>query len=379
MRNRIYVVQRRMTHYRVAFFEALRREMAGRNHDLVLAYGQGTKEEQQKGDSGEVSWATPLKTWYGLFGHVCWLAQPPHLDKADMVVLTAENKLISNLPVQYLNTRTRVGLWGHGANLQGAPESMRENFKRIVARQADWWFGYTSLSIPLIERAGFPRDRITSLNNSIDTEELASMRWNVGTETVQALREELGLKGKRIGVFLGSLYAEKRIDFLLEAARAIHRKNQSFELLIIGSGVQRPAVEAFCQSHSWVRHLGVLKGQDKANALALARVILNPGMVGLSLLDSFVCQLPLVTTDGAMHSPEIAYLENGVNGLITDNSISAYSDAVNDILVDDDLFHRLSSGCRRSALHYTIERMAHNFADGVEQCLARPPYRGARC
>lgn len=59
-------------------------------------------------------------------------------------------------------------------NLQGDPDSWRERFKRKVVSYADWWFGYTQMSVPLIERSGFPVERITVLNNSIDTAELAA-------------------------------------------------------------------------------------------------------------------------------------------------------------------------------------------------------------
>jgi hypothetical protein len=37
---------------------------------------------------------------------------------------------------------------------------------------------------------------------------------------------------------------------------------------------------------------GMLKGQDKVQALACATVMLNPGLVGLGILDSFVWGCP---------------------------------------------------------------------------------------
>jgi len=50
MHRRVVVVQRRLTHYRVAFFESLRQQLATRGLELVLAYGAGTEEKFKQGN-----------------------------------------------------------------------------------------------------------------------------------------------------------------------------------------------------------------------------------------------------------------------------------------------------------------------------------------
>lgn len=296
----------------------------------------------------------------------------------DVAVLTPENKLIYNLIPQLFSKKMKVVLWGHGANLQGNPRSLREKFKRVVAKKTDWWFGYTQMSVPLIERSGFPTERITVLNNSIDTAELAAMCASVRHEALQQLRESIGLTGQHVGIYVGSLYEEKRIDFMLEAAAEIRAKVPDFEFLIVGSGPQKALVEAFCAKQPWAHYLGVRKGQDKVNCIALAQVMINPGLVGLGILDSFVCEVPMLTTDCGLHSPEIAYLNSGVNGLMTSNTLPDYVDAVVDVFKDKSALEQLQAGCRESAKEYTVENMAKNFADGIMQCLHAPMYRGSK-
>ena len=58
------IVQRRLTHYRVPLFEALRDELAGRHIRLRVLVGQGTPAEAMKNDAGEMPWAEPLATRY---------------------------------------------------------------------------------------------------------------------------------------------------------------------------------------------------------------------------------------------------------------------------------------------------------------------------
>jgi glycosyltransferase involved in cell wall biosynthesis len=371
----ILVVQRRMTHYRVPFFNALRDVLSKRGLRLVVAYGVGAASEANKSDSGELDWGVRLDTRYFLGERICWQPFGDVALGAGLVVIALENKLIYNLSEQFSRRGRKVALWGHGANLQGDPCSFRERFKRVVARRADWWFGYTEMSRPLIERSGFPRERVTILNNSVDTTALRTDVDAVSNEDVEIFRREHGLGGSNVGLYLGSLYAEKRIDFLLSASERIKQQVADFELVVVGGGEDRALVEAFCERHAWARYLGPLSGHRKAVALRASRILLNPGLVGLGILDSFVAGVPMVTTDCGLHSPEIAYLKSGENGLMTEDSERAFVDAVSGLLRQPEQIDALRDGCVRSAALYTVESMAANFADGVERCLEQPVHR----
>ena len=373
--KKVVVVQRRLTHYRVSFFECLRKELSERGVQLILAHGTPTEIEKSKNDEGHISWATHLPTKYWLNGNLCWLDHSVLGLQYDLMVLTAENKMLSNLPRQYASRGKRVALWGHGANLQGNQSSLRERFKRIVAKRADWWLAYTDMSVPLIARAGYPHSRITVLNNSVDTAEMVAMRNKVTPAVLAQLEIELDICGDSVGIFVGSLYNDKRVGFMLEAAAAIKVRFPAFEFLVVGSGPQQSLVEKFCQQNKWAKYLGVRKGLAKVDALALAKVMINPGLVGLGILDSFVCGVPMLTTDCGLHSPEIVYLEHGVNGLMTPNTLEDYVDAVVALLDNKALLAKLKSGCEASSRIYTVENMARNFADGVVECLAAPVYR----
>ncbi len=375
MSNRILIVQRRMTHYRVAFFESLRQQLADKGLELVLAHGEGTDEEKLKNDGAELAWAQLLPTRY-LFGErICYQPLKSMCDGVAMIILTQENKLVCNLWHQFGPVPYKVALWGHGANLQGNSASIREKFKRQVSRQADWWFGYTEHTRPLIAQTGFPESRITVLNNAVDTTEMRRQFEAIDPATLTRWRSTQGLGVGPTGIFLGSFYKEKRIDFLLAAAKAIHSQVADFKLLLVGSGPQKAMVEAFCNVHPWAHFAGMLKGQEKVLALASATVMLNPGLVGLGVLDSFACEVPIVTTDCGLHSPEITYLQSGRNGLITENSLNGYVQECVALISDPMKLLALRNNCRDSANEYTIENMARNFVNGVERCLQSAPYK----
>jgi glycosyltransferase involved in cell wall biosynthesis len=244
-----------------------------------------------------------------------------------------------------------------------------------MARRVDWWFAYTDMSRQALARVGFPAGRVTVVNNAVDTANLRRLHSQVSVDDVARLRREHGLVGRHVGVFVGSLYAEKRIGFLLAAVREVRERVADFELLVVGAGPDQAMVQAFAREHPWCHYLGPRSGREKVTILAAAQVMLNPGLVGLGILDSFVCALPMVTTDCGLHSPEITYLESGVNGLMTPDDVTAYADAIVRLLSDGALAERMRTGCARSAPKYTVENMAERFLGGIEACLAAPRLR----
>lgn len=373
--DKVCIVQRRLTHYRVPLFAKLREVLAERDVHLELLVGRGTADEEKKRDGGALPWAKVIPTHYLVGGRFCWQPLRQHLEGVDLLIITQENKLLQNHLLMLAPRRLKLAFWGHGANLQtDNPDGFKERYKRWTTNQVDWWFAYTQMSTALIKAAGFPDSRITVLNNAVDTAELRCQRQSVTPEETQALRESLGFGVGRVGVFVGSLYADKRLDFLFAAAAAIRHALPDFHLLLVGDGAECEKVRAWCDANPWTRWVGARFGREKVAYISVAQVMLNPGALGLGVMDAFVCQAPMITTDCGNHGPEIAYLENGVNGVMTADDLDAYVEATVGVLSNTQLLETLRAGCAASAQEYTVENMARRFADGIERCLSAPRY-----
>lgn len=369
--KRVVIIQRRLTHYRLPLFERLREQLARQDIQLDLLVGKGTPAEEKKRDGGVLPWAQPLPTHYYAKGRLCWQHPGRHLDSADLVVVSQENKLLLNHLLLFAPRRFKLAFWGHGGNLQsGKANGVKERFKRWSGGKADWWFAYTQLSADRVAVSGYPRNRITVLNNAIDTSELQRDRQSVSMREIRELRRSLDFGDSPAGVYVGSLYADKRLDFLFAAAASIRRAVPDFRLLIVGDGPERDKVRAWCDAHPWTRWAGVRFGREKAAYLSAAQAMLIPGAVGLSILDAFACETPLITTDCGNHGPEIGYLESGVNGVMTADDPNAYVEATVRLLRDARQLDALRAGCAASAREYTVENMARRFADGIAHALA---------
>lgn len=371
----VLIVQRHLTHYRVAFFNALRAELGTHGVNLRLACGQPARSEAKKSDGGLLTWSEHIRSRYFWGAQLCWLPFGQLLNDVDLVVVAHENKLVYNLLPQFFKRSVRFAFWGHGSNMQRDQRSWRERYKRWCAKRADWWFAYSERGRHLVVTAGFPADHITVLNNAPDTQSISEWRGEVTAHAQSALRLSLGLQGQQVGVYLGSLYVEKRIEFLLASALEIRKQVPEFELVVIGAGPKAALVTAFCKQHAWAHAVGAKQGSDMVALVSLARVMLNPGAVGLSLVDSFACRVPLFTTECGLHGPEIDYLVDQQNGVITSNSVVAYAGAVSSALKDPAFLTRLQSGCDEAAGRYTMEKMVSLFAAGVLNCLQAPVRR----
>lgn len=375
-RPTVAILQRRLTHYRVPLFERLHGELEKRGIDLLLVHGQPTRAEAGKRDEGVLPWANTVRNAYVQTGAttLCWLPVPEEARRANLLVLQQENSMLSNYPLLCAPRRAdrKLAYWGHGENRQSrAPTGVRERWKQLWLRRVDWWFAYTELTEALLRERGVPGSRITCLDNAIDTSGFRLELASVKPPDVAALRARHRVPdGAPIGLYCGSLYPDKQLDLLIEACVRIRRRVPQFMLAIVGEGPEMTWLRRRIRAEDWVIATGALRGRDKAAWFRAASVVLNPGLVGLGVLDALCAGLPMVTTRGARHSPEIAYLRDRHNGLMTDDSVADYADAVATLLERPAIHRLLGSNALRDGQRYTIEGMAQRFSDGIARALA---------
>lgn len=375
VKRKITIVQHRLLHYRVPFFEKLKALLEENQIAVRLIHGQASPAERMKKDEGYIEWATRVNnTYFHVAGKdICWQPLPPEAQENDLTIIMQENRILSNYP---LLMKRRFGgpllaYWGHGRNFQSSAESgLRERWKQFLVTKVDWWFAYTDLTVDILRRAGYPVERITCLNNAMDTNNFKIDVANVSLERVSEIRDDLNISPDGpVGLYCGSLYPEKNLEFLVHAADMIQREIPGFHLIVVGNGPSAGQLQNLFHSRPWAHWVGVKKGKDKAAYYRLAKVVLNPGLVGLHILDAFCAGLPLFTTASAKHSPEIAYLGSGKNGFIIEGGVEQYARSVISLLRDEDQYHSVSTACSKASEHYTVENMAANFAQGIQKCL----------
>lgn len=344
--------------------------------DLRLIHGQPDAEEKKKADEGTIEWANRITNRRVHLGQTELLWQPclQKVKDADLVVVQQENRLLINylLLLRRKLIRQKLAFWGHGVNCQAqSRDSLKEKWKSLFIRQPDWWFAYTDFTREILLERGFHPERITVVQNAVDTAGLRAASESISSAELAALKDSLGIQGERVGVYCGAIYVHKRIGFLIEAAQQIRQKISDFELVIIGAGPDENRVREAASRHTWIHFVGPRFGREKALHLKLGQVFLMPGLVGLAIQDAFVLGQPMLTTDCGLHSPEISYLRHAVNGMMAPNNVADYVEQVVSVLGNPARLDEMKRACLMDAEKYTIALMADKFAEGIVQCLAR--------
>ncbi len=370
MKKKVVIFQHRLLHYRVEFFEKLRSKCLDESIELNLVYGQASDQEYIRDDEGVIEWAYRVENYYYKISgtDVLWQKFPAALKDSDLIVIIQENRIISNYPILFnmLNLPGKIAYWGHGCNFQSLyPNGLRERWKKHLINKVDWWFAYSEITVKSVIKSGFPRDSITNLNNAINTDQFKH-DYNSITEYIKKnTKDKLNIPADaKIGIFCGSLYKGKKIDLLLRSAEMV-RKEFDFHLIIIGSGPELMKIKEYSKTNSWLHILGVQKGYNKSLYYRMSDVMLNPGLLGLHILDSLSIGIPLVSTINSKHGPEIAYVENGYNIILTKDNPESYSNSILSLLEDNSFYNRIKSNAIKSGSHYSIDKMVENFLNGI--------------
>lgn len=373
----VIIVIKWISHYRLPFYEALKGELELHGIEFVLMYGEPTSlADRQKKDWVDVEWGEKFQNIeVGKGGKLLYQPILSRLHYADLIVVEHANKLLLNYFLQALRPfkKQKIAFWGHGRNYQSSKSfisALKEKWKKSLMLHVDWWFAYNELCAFEIIKNGFPLEKITSVENAVDTAEIKRYCADISANDLFSFKKEFQIEGNNIAVFCGGMFSEKRLPFLLESALEVRKRIPDFEVIFIGGGIEQGYVERASKNYSWIHYLGPLFGKDKVIAMKVAHIYLMPGLIGLGVLDAFALGLPVITTDYEYHSPEIFYVKDGENGLISNNDLDSFSDVVAEIFVNHDLMLKLKDGCEETSNKYTIGNMALNFSNGVVKCLS---------
>ncbi len=372
--KKVLIIYRFLPQYRVDFYNQLREKLEESNIELSLVYGKLNNANSSKGDEVNIDWAEYINSRKFKIAGIELLWQPclQQIKGKDLIIVEQANKLIINYYLMFKRkySHTKVAFWGHGLDSQALPGSFANRFKKLIIKQTDWWFTYTDGVKKIVTDCGFPERKITVVQNAIDTTVLQLTYDKISKEDTEKEKNILGIDSDNIGIYCGALYKEKRIDFLIESAVEIKKKVSDFHLLIIGAGPDLNIVDEAVNKYDWVHYLGTKFGEERVVYFKMSKLFLLPGAVGLAVLDAFSMQTPMITTEYPFHGPEVEYIINSVNGLVTMDNLEDYTSKVLEILNSDEKYAKLVEGCKSSTSQYTVEKMVNNFSQGIIQSIS---------
>jgi glycosyltransferase involved in cell wall biosynthesis len=377
MSAKVLIIQGQMKQYRVPLFEKLGRALRQDGIHLKVAYSDPRKGDGRK-DNCDLSPEIGLKVkgrW--LFsGRALYQPLLKEVAAADLVIAEQANKYLLNylLLVFSISGIRRIAFWGLGENMGEGRTEISEWLRRQIVAKVGWWFAYTDSTADYLTANGVRRERITVVQNAIDTHEFRALVAGIDEANLAVVRGQLGIgDGDPVGLFCAALSPDKGLRFLLAAAQTIKLTVPRFHLVILGGGPEENVARAAAETYPWVHYVGPKFGVEKARFFRIADAMLLPGRVGLAILDAFAAGLPLITTDVPYHGPEVGYLSDGVNGFLAEHLVEAYASRCISLFADDGMRCKLKAGAMECGQKVSIDAMVSNFRSGIRACLQLSP------
>lgn len=335
--------------------------------------------DKKKGDQVNILWSNIISDLrLRILNHEFIFQLPPFkILKSDLIIVINENSYFLNYLLVVIQPlfRYKLAFFGHGKNYQAKNKNtLPERWKKWWLNKCDWWFTYTDGSAENIILNGFPKNKITVINNSIDTSNLKESIDKITPEEIEQFKSEFQINSDNIGIFIGGIYEDKRLDFLIEAAIRVRNKIPDFILLICGNGPKLKEIIELARQFKWIIFTGAIFNKQKSIALKISKILLMPGLVGLVVLDAFITGLPLITTELNHHSPEIEYLRAAGSGIIISlpNDPETYANEIIQLIKDEKRITKLKENALIASNEYTVESMSFNFCNGIQSIVNNP-------
>jgi glycosyltransferase involved in cell wall biosynthesis len=263
-------------------------------------------------------------------------------------------------------------LWaGSTPNETSWRRSLTRPFVRYMVRHSSACVSYGTASADYLRQLG-ARDVLPSYH-CVDNERfLANLEQS--TQDREALKEKLGVAGKRVVLFAGRLIERKGIESLIGAFQNVATRFPDTVLLLVGDGPIRPKLESQAGSLNGTRihFTGNVKVDDLAAHYGLADLFVLPSLEevwGLVINEAALASLPMVVTSCCGAAADL--VRDGVNGfVVAPNDTEALQLAMTKILADPQSAKRMGEESRR-----LVERCSPS---GVAATLAEAALRAAQ-
>lgn len=210
-------------------------------------------------------------------------------------------------------------------------------------------------------------DRAVLHSNAVDTLPFAR-------PAAPRSREEFGFAPDSVVFcYLGRLGPEKNMDLLVDAFERVAGAEPRACLLLIGDGPSREAAAAGLAAHGLadrVHFAGLTPYAEVPDVIAAADVFVTASVSEvhpLVVMEAIAAGLPAI----GVHSPGVGdIIEDGVTGLLTNESAEEFAAAMRSLVVDPGLRARMSAAARTAAEEYDIRPMADRLLAHYERLIA---------
>jgi glycosyltransferase involved in cell wall biosynthesis len=268
------------------------------------------------------------------------------------------------------------GLYTHGFNYQRKTKryaKIQEFFRAFIHRRCTVLIVYSEEGAQHLQNInGVSSKRIFIAKNTLDVESIFKRAEKMSSEKITQCRLEFGVKTDDVLlVYTGRIDVVKNPDWVVETVVKLRKIKLPVCAVFVGDGaylaeLQKKVARLSNDIGEAVKFVGRVPVEEVDRYLFSGDITVMPGMTGLAIVHSFAVGRPYITIKSPFHSPEIAYLKKGVNGLIAEATVEDFCEAVASLVTDEE--KRKSMGI--AALKYAKNELnMTNQIKGFEQAI----------
>jgi glycosyltransferase involved in cell wall biosynthesis len=372
--NKVALLQRAIAHYRFPLFEKLAQADDYRwtffcdEHDDRMATGLAAASlaslDRRRTRNRSLLGPVIYQTGVSLKGF-------------DAFVLDLGWTILSN-PRYLLEARARgIATVGWTKGIPQDPSEPDSAAKRAVQKTilslCDTLVLYGEVSREYFLKLGFPAERMFVAQNTIDTRRIASEE-SASREQAAALRKKMGLTGRFVFGYLGTLMARKRIDAIIQAFEQVRDAGVDAVLVLAGGGPAREELESVARASrhaAGIIFTGRIPVGEEGGWFHLFDVYLSYAEGGLGILEAMANGKTVLSTPERY--PETEHLEDGVTALLSrDFSVAAFAERMVYATRSAGDLSAIGNAARERVLtNATLEGMAQSIHSAVRVAIQR--------
>jgi len=231
-----------------------------------------------------------------------------------------------------------------------------QNIARDFCNRCNMVIAPSQLVVNYLQRIGVEAP-LTNIPTGIDLSEFNNLDHNW-------LRDNYGLsKTDKVLLFVGRLGKEKNVAFLLKAFEIVLNRHPQTILVLVGSGPQENNLRKMARQMGIDNRLiftGVLPRSSIVHCYASADLFVFPSVTdtqGLVIGEAKATGLPVVAIRAFGPAENIVH---GEDGLLTDPSLPSFTNAILELLDDQEMFGRMSKKALKNVKSISSAQCAEN-------------------
>jgi colanic acid biosynthesis glycosyl transferase WcaI len=232
----------------------------------------------------------------------------------------------------------------------------------------------------LVEHWRVPREKISVVENGVETQLFAP-------EPATALRKELGVEGKFVVSYIGTMGMAHGLETIIAAATQLRDANPEIAFLMLGEGAEKDRIAALARDQG-LNNLCFVDQQPRGRIPAyicasdvclvlLKKTDLFKTVIPTKMLEFMSCARPVILgVDGQART----ILEEAGGGLVIEPENSdALVKAIRCLAANREMARELGQNGREHMVHkYSRRQTAEKYIGVLEQLLKLPELRGTK-